>query len=176
MTGQDATLTGLQNIISGYQCGTVYKPIYKEASAAVALAIYLRAGKKAPAEPLNGTVTDPHSHKKVPSVLETPEWVTGKTMSMTVIQTASSRPASCAPATRRTARSTGSSSTTDPLMVGESRSPDSSGSPASGLPPCFSATTTHNATEMSTTESTNGALLSLRGISKRFGPVQALTT
>jgi ABC-type sugar transport system ATPase subunit len=28
---------------------------------------------------------------------------------------------------------------------------------------------------MSTTESTNGALLSLRGIAKRFGPVQALT-
>jgi ABC-type sugar transport system ATPase subunit len=28
---------------------------------------------------------------------------------------------------------------------------------------------------MSTTESTNGALLSLRGITKRFGPVQALT-
>jgi D-xylose transport system substrate-binding protein len=26
-TGQDATLTGLQNVISGYQCGTVYKPI-----------------------------------------------------------------------------------------------------------------------------------------------------
>ncbi len=85
MTGQDATLTGLQNIISGYQCGTVYKPIYKEAGAAVALAIYLRAGKKAPAGLENSTVTDPSSHKKVPSVLETPEWVTGKTMSMTVI-------------------------------------------------------------------------------------------
>jgi len=85
MTGQDATLTGLQNIISGYQCGTVYKPIYKEASAAVALAIYLRAGKKAPSSLRNDTVTDPHSHKQVPSVLETPEWVTGKTMSMTVI-------------------------------------------------------------------------------------------
>ena len=27
-TGQDATLTGFQNIISGYQCGTVYKPIW----------------------------------------------------------------------------------------------------------------------------------------------------
>jgi D-xylose transport system substrate-binding protein len=27
-TGQDATLVGLQNIISNYQCGTVYKPIY----------------------------------------------------------------------------------------------------------------------------------------------------
>ncbi len=84
-TGQDATLTGLQNIISGYQCGTVYKPIYKEAGAAVALALYLRAGKKAPAGLENSTVTDPSSHKKVPSVLETPEWVTGKTMSMTVI-------------------------------------------------------------------------------------------
>jgi D-xylose transport system substrate-binding protein len=85
MTGQDATLTGLQNIISGYQCGTVYKPIYKEAGAAVALAIYLRAGKKAPAGLENSKVTDPSSHKAVPSVLETPEWVTGKTMQMTVI-------------------------------------------------------------------------------------------
>jgi len=43
-TGQDATLTGLQNVISGYQCGTVYKPIYLEAQAAIALAMYLRAG------------------------------------------------------------------------------------------------------------------------------------
>ena len=47
MTGQDATLTGLQNIITGYQCGTVYKPVYLEAQAAVALAMYLRAGKTA---------------------------------------------------------------------------------------------------------------------------------
>ena len=29
ITGQDATLVGLQNILSGYQCGTVYKPVYK---------------------------------------------------------------------------------------------------------------------------------------------------
>jgi D-xylose transport system substrate-binding protein len=86
MTGQDATLVGLQNIISGYQCGTVYKPIYKEAGAAVALAIYLRAGKKAPAGLENSTTTDPSSKKQVPSVLETPEWVTGKTMNATVIK------------------------------------------------------------------------------------------
>jgi D-xylose transport system substrate-binding protein len=86
MTGQDATLTGLQNIISGYQCGTVYKPIYKEAGAAVALAVYLRAGKKAPAGLENSTVKDPSSHKSVPSVLETPEWVTGSTMNSTVIK------------------------------------------------------------------------------------------
>jgi D-xylose transport system substrate-binding protein len=86
MTGQDATLVGLQNIISGYQCGTVYKPIYKEAGAAVALAVYLRAGKKAPAGLENSTTTDPSSKKQVPSVLETPEWVTGKTMNATVIK------------------------------------------------------------------------------------------
>jgi D-xylose transport system substrate-binding protein len=86
MTGQDATLTGLQNIISGYQCGTVYKPIYKEAGAAVALAIYLRANKKAPSGLENSHVTDPSSKKSVPSVLETPEWVTGKTMEKTVIK------------------------------------------------------------------------------------------
>ncbi len=36
-TGQDATLTGLQNVLAGYQCGTVYKPIYLEAQAAAAL-------------------------------------------------------------------------------------------------------------------------------------------
>ena len=44
-TGQDATLTGLQNVLAGYQCGTVYKPIYLEAQSAVALALYLRAGQ-----------------------------------------------------------------------------------------------------------------------------------
>ena len=31
-TGQDATLTGLDNVLAGYQCGTVYKPIYLEAA------------------------------------------------------------------------------------------------------------------------------------------------
>ena len=53
-TGQDATLTGLQNILTGYQCGTVYKPIYLEAEAATALAMYLRAGKTPPASLVNG--------------------------------------------------------------------------------------------------------------------------
>ncbi len=57
-TGQDATLTGLQNILTGYQCGTVYKPIYLEAQAAAALAMYVRAGVAPPASLLNGTTTD----------------------------------------------------------------------------------------------------------------------
>ena len=34
-TGQDATATGLDDILPGYQCGTVYKPNFIEASAAV---------------------------------------------------------------------------------------------------------------------------------------------
>ena len=49
VTGQDATLVGLQNILAGYQCGTVYKPIYLEAQAAAALAMYMRAGARPPA-------------------------------------------------------------------------------------------------------------------------------
>ena len=44
-TGQDASPSGLQNILKGYQCGTVYKPIYAEAQAAAALAIFL-AGRQ----------------------------------------------------------------------------------------------------------------------------------
>ena len=46
VTGQDATTIGLQNILAGYQCGTVYKPIYLEAEAEArifAFASYLAA-------------------------------------------------------------------------------------------------------------------------------------
>jgi D-xylose transport system substrate-binding protein len=84
-TGQDATLTGLQNVLSGYQCGTVYKPIYLEAQAAAALAIYVRAGKTPPASLVNGTTEDTTSHVAVPSVLLTPKWVTTSNMNATVI-------------------------------------------------------------------------------------------
>jgi D-xylose transport system substrate-binding protein len=85
ITGQDATLVGLQNILSGYQCGTVYKPIYIEAQAATALAMFLRAGKTPPAGLVNGTTTDTKSNVAVPSVLGTPEWVTTTNMNSTVI-------------------------------------------------------------------------------------------
>jgi D-xylose transport system substrate-binding protein len=84
-TGQDATLVGLQNVLSGYQCGTVYKPIYEEAQAAVALAVYLRAGKTPPASLVNSTTEDTQANVAVPSVLLAPEWVTAKNMKSTVI-------------------------------------------------------------------------------------------
>jgi D-xylose transport system substrate-binding protein len=84
-TGLDATLGGLQNILAGYQCGTVYKPIYLEAQAAAALAIYVRAGVTPPASLLNWNITDPQTNTSVPSVLLTPEWVTTENMNSTVI-------------------------------------------------------------------------------------------
>jgi D-xylose transport system substrate-binding protein len=84
-TGQDATLTGLQNILTGYQCGTVYKPIYLEAQAAAALALYVRAGKVPPASLVNGSTPDTTANVKVPSVLLVPKWVTTANMNATVV-------------------------------------------------------------------------------------------
>jgi D-xylose transport system substrate-binding protein len=86
VTGQDATLTGLQNVIAGYQCGTVYKPIYLEAQAAVALAMYLRAGVTPPSALVNGTAEDVTAHVPVPSILLVPEWVTPANVNATVIK------------------------------------------------------------------------------------------
>jgi D-xylose transport system substrate-binding protein len=83
-TGLDATTVGLQNILAGYQCGTVYKPIYLEDQAAAALALYVRAGVTSPAL-LNRAITDPQTSRSVPAVLLTPEWVTAQNMSATVI-------------------------------------------------------------------------------------------
>jgi D-xylose transport system substrate-binding protein len=85
VTGQDATTIGLQNILAGYQCGTVYKPIYLEAEGAVALAAYLRAGKTPPASLVNGAARDSKANVSVPSVLLTPKWVTTSNMGSTVV-------------------------------------------------------------------------------------------
>ena len=85
VTGQDATLVGLQNILSGFQCGTVYKPIYLEAQAAVALAMYIRAGKTPPPSLVNGSTPDTQTNTPVKSVLLKPTWVTTTNMNATVI-------------------------------------------------------------------------------------------
>ena len=73
-------------MLTGYQCGTVYKAVYKEAQAAVALAVYLRAGKTPPSSLLNGTTMDIKENKPVPSVLLQPKWVTTKNMASTVVK------------------------------------------------------------------------------------------
>jgi D-xylose transport system substrate-binding protein len=87
-TGQDASLVGLQNILKGYQCGTVYKPIYLETQAAAAIALYLRAGQTPPAALQNGTTKDSQANTDVPSVLLTPIWVTTQNMESTVVKDA----------------------------------------------------------------------------------------
>lgn len=84
-TGQDASLPGLQNILTGYQCGTVYKPIYLEAQAAAALAIFLRAGVEPPPTLVNATTEDTEIGADIPSVLAHPIWVTSENMAETVV-------------------------------------------------------------------------------------------
>jgi D-xylose transport system substrate-binding protein len=86
VTGQDATSGGLQNVLAGYQCGSVYKPIYVEAQAAAALALYLRAGQTPPKALVNASTDDPTANKKVPSVFLKPTWVTTDNMNDTVIK------------------------------------------------------------------------------------------
>jgi D-xylose transport system substrate-binding protein len=85
--GQDATLDGMAFTLQGWQCGSVYKPIYLEAQAAVALTTYLRAGQTPPSGLLNGTTTDPaNSATTEPAVLLTPYWVNTANMESTVIK------------------------------------------------------------------------------------------
>jgi len=69
VTGQDASVESLQNILAGDQCMTVYKPIKKEADAAADLAIRLFKGER-PTAP--DRQKDPESGAYVPSVLLDP--------------------------------------------------------------------------------------------------------
>ncbi len=87
-TGQDATLQGMEHILQGYQCGSVYKPIYIEAQDAVSLATLLRAGLKPPAALVNSTTTPPQgvTGSAQPASLLTPIWVTASNMASTVIK------------------------------------------------------------------------------------------
>jgi D-xylose transport system substrate-binding protein len=75
-TGQDASPVGLQNILKGYQCGTVYKPFHAETQAAAALAIILRAGQTPPSTLVNDTTHDDQLNADIASVYTTPVWVT----------------------------------------------------------------------------------------------------
>ncbi|MFC8447963.1 sugar ABC transporter substrate-binding protein [Kitasatospora sp. NPDC057223] len=72
ITGQDATVQGLQSILAGDQCMTVYKAVKKEADAASALAVSLANGKKGET---NATVHDATGNRDVPAALLTPQAV-----------------------------------------------------------------------------------------------------
>jgi D-xylose transport system substrate-binding protein len=84
--GQDATAQGMAYILQGYQCGSVYKAIYKEAEDAVAMATILLSGQKPPAALQNGTTVDPANPSVTePASLLTPVWVTKANMESTVV-------------------------------------------------------------------------------------------
>jgi D-xylose transport system substrate-binding protein len=81
VTGQDATLAGIQHILAGQQCMTVYKAVKKEADAASKVAIALVKGTT---PPTNGTVANGPG-KTTPAQLETPVPVTTANIKQTVI-------------------------------------------------------------------------------------------
>src|SRR3954469_13924758 len=73
-TGQDATDAGLQQVLLGNQCMTVYKAIKKEADAASKLAIALAKGDTAGADAqATGQTMDTETKQNVKSVLLQPE-------------------------------------------------------------------------------------------------------
>ena len=82
LSGQDATITGLQNILSGWQTMTIYKPIKLEAEAAAAAAIRMLHD-----EDISDLVTDTinNGQNDIPFVKLTPVVITKDNIAETVI-------------------------------------------------------------------------------------------
>ncbi|MQA32004.1 monosaccharide ABC transporter substrate-binding protein (CUT2 family) [Modestobacter roseus] len=83
VTGQDASVEGLQNILANRQCMTVYKPAAEEANALAELAIALINGEEDPSI-INGESEDPEGDRTVPSVLLDPVTITRDNVSQVV--------------------------------------------------------------------------------------------
>jgi D-xylose transport system substrate-binding protein len=73
VTGQDATVEGLQNVLAGTQCMTVYKSATQEAGALADAAIALVNGEDAET---TGTTVDSSDNSEVPSILLEPQAIT----------------------------------------------------------------------------------------------------
>jgi D-xylose transport system substrate-binding protein len=73
VTGQDATVEGLQNVLAGTQCMTIYKSAKLEAGALADAAIALVNGEDAET---NGTTEDAEGGRDVPSILLDPVSIT----------------------------------------------------------------------------------------------------
>ncbi len=77
VTGQDATVEGLQNVLAGTQCMTVYKSATLEAGALADAAIALVNGEDAET---TGTTEDSEGGRDVPSILLEPVSITKDTV------------------------------------------------------------------------------------------------
>jgi D-xylose transport system substrate-binding protein len=85
VTGQDATVAGIQNILKGDQAMTVYKAITKEAMATAQLVAAISNGAST-SSLINGQTTVPQpGGANIPSVLETPVAVDKTNIQSTVI-------------------------------------------------------------------------------------------
>jgi len=73
VTGQDATVEGLQNVLAGTQCMTVYKSATQEAGALADAAIALVNGEEAET---TGVTVDSSDDSEVPSILLEPQAIT----------------------------------------------------------------------------------------------------
>jgi D-xylose transport system substrate-binding protein len=83
VTGQDATVAGLQRILTGEQFMTVYKEIEPEATISAEIAIALAEGEEVPQEQITEEVEN--GKGKVPSVLLKPIAVTKENVNSTVV-------------------------------------------------------------------------------------------
>jgi D-xylose transport system substrate-binding protein len=81
VSGQDATPGGLDNVMSGTQCFTIYKPVAGEADVAIKLAGEILAGQK-PTAP--ATTKDPTTGREVPSFLADPTVITKANVALPV--------------------------------------------------------------------------------------------
>ena len=81
VSGQDATAGGLDNIMAGSQCFTIYKPVAGEADVAVKLASQILSGQK-PTAP--ATTKDPTNGREVPSYLASPTIITRSNVALPV--------------------------------------------------------------------------------------------
>jgi D-xylose transport system substrate-binding protein len=73
VTGQDATVPGLQAVLAGDQCVTIYKPLRPEAERAAGLAIALYKGER---PTVKDQIKDPESGAYVPFALLEPQLIT----------------------------------------------------------------------------------------------------
>ncbi len=73
VSGQDATAAGLQQIMAGNQCFSIYKASSLEAGPAIDAITNLLNGT---APKINAQTEDPLTHKQVPSILATPVAIT----------------------------------------------------------------------------------------------------
>jgi D-xylose transport system substrate-binding protein len=84
VTGQDATVAGLQRILAGQQYMTVYKAIPPETQISAEIAVALLEGEEVPQEKITEEVNN--GKTEVPSVLLEPVAVTKDNVKSTVIK------------------------------------------------------------------------------------------